>query len=186
MNEPLNLSPTLCGNLVTLRPVRENDWDGMFEVASNPKVWADHVKRNRYKEEEFRPYFDSAILSGSALTIIDNETGMIIGTSRYHDYKPKKGEIEIGWTFIACEFWGGEYNAEVKSLMLRHVFSFLDIVVFWVAKDNLISQSAMKKIGGVLRDGEFSKVDNGKVFPYVVFEIRKEDFPSGTLKANAV
>ena len=177
-----NLQPTLKGNLVTLRPVRDEDWEGMYRAASNPKVWAGHVKRNRYKKEVFRPYFESAISSGSAFTIIDNQNDKIIGTSRYHDYKPDGHEIEIGWTFLDCDYWGGKYNGEVKSLMLEYAFSFLDVVVFWVAKDNLRSRYAMEKIGGVLRDGEFSKSDNGEVFPYVVFEIRKEHFPSGSLK----
>ena len=66
--------------------------------------------------------------------------------------------------------------------MLQHIFKFLDIVVFWEAKDNLRSRYAMEKIGGVLRNSEFSKTDNGEVVPYVVFEIRKDKFPSGSLK----
>ena len=177
-----NLQPTLCGDLVTLRPIRGADWEGMYRVASNPKVWAGHVKKNRYQKDVFRPYFESGISSESALTILDNETGEIIGTSRYHDYKPEKREIEIGWTFIASEYWGGKYNAEIKRLMLQHAFKFLDSVVFWVAKDNLRSRKAMEKIGGVLRDGEFSKTDSGKIYPYVVFEIQKDKFPSRALK----
>jgi len=42
-------------------------------------------------------------------------------------------------------------NAEVKSLMLEYAFSFLEVIVVWVAKDNLRSRYAMQKIGGVLR-----------------------------------
>ena len=38
-------------------------------------------------EDIFRPYFDGALSSGAAFAIIDNQTGTIIGTSRYHDYK---------------------------------------------------------------------------------------------------
>jgi len=83
-----NLQPTLKGHLVTLRPVQEVDWEGMYRAASDPKVWAGHIKRDRYKKEVFRPYFESAISSGSAFTLIDNQTDKIIGTSRYHDYKP--------------------------------------------------------------------------------------------------
>ena len=56
-----------------------------------------------------------------------------------------------------------------------------DVVVFWIAKENLRSQAAMRKIGGKLRDGDYSKTDNGKRFPYVVFEIRKDDFFTGPL-----
>ena len=84
----VDFQPTLSDDLVTLRPIRKDDWEGIYSAASNPKVWAGHVKQNRYKKEVFRPYFDSAILSGSAFTIIDNVTSKIIGTSRYHDYKP--------------------------------------------------------------------------------------------------
>jgi len=174
--------PTLIGELVSLRPICESDWEGMFEVASNPEVWAGHVKRDRYKEDIFRPYFESAISSQSALTIICNETKRIIGTSRYQDYKPDQGEIEIGWTFIAHEYWGGRYNAEVKALMLDYIFGILECVVFWVARENIRSRKAMEKIGGALRPGNFSKTENGRHIPYVIYEIRKQNFPSGSLK----
>ena len=39
----------------------------------------------------------------------------------------------------------------------------------------------MRKIGGSLRDGTFSKTENGKELPYVVFEIRQKDFLTGPL-----
>lgn len=177
----LDLQPTLIGTLITLKPVQNDHWEGMFNAASNPNTWAGHVKRDRYEKEIFRTYFNSALSSASAFSIFDNATGKIIGTSRYHEYKSDIGEIEIGWTFIDCEYWGGKYNAELKRLMLQHIFSFLDVVVFWVARDNLRSCAAMQKIGGKLRDGEFSKTDNGQSFPYVVFEIQKADFLSGPL-----
>jgi len=163
--------------------MQERDWEGMFKASSNPKTWADHVKRDRYKENVFRSYFDSGISSGSALTIFDNTTKKIIGASRYHEYKSDIAEIEIGWSFIDCAYWGGRYNAEVKKLMLRHAFSFVDVVVFWVTQDNFRSRAAMKKIGGKLREGEFSKTDNAEVIPYVVFEIWQEDFLTGPLNS---
>ena len=178
-----NLQPILKSPLVTLRPVQPDDWADMFKAASNPKTWAGHINKDRYKEAVFRPYFDSALASGSAFTILENESGQIIGTSRFHDYKAAKSEIEIGWTFLDCDYWGGTYNAEIKRLMLRHAFTVLDCVVFWVAKDNLRSQYAMKKIGGILRLGEFSKSEGEREFPYVVFEIRKGNFLSGPLNS---
>jgi len=179
--ESPNLQPTLNGALVTLKPMHEQDWEGMFKAASNPKTWAGHVKRDRYKEDVFRAYFNSGLSSGSAFTIFDNKTQKIIGTSRYHEYKGDIAEIEIGWTFIDCAYWGGKYNADVKRLMLQHAFHFLDVVVFRVAEDNSRSRAAMRKIGGQRREGTFSKTDNGQIFPYVVFEIRKESFLAGPL-----
>lgn len=183
MQKP-DFQPTLTGTLVTLKPMHTHDWEGMFKAASNPKTWADHIKNSRYKEDVFRSFFNDGLSSGSALSIFDNKTGNIIGSSRYHAYNSDLAEIEIGWTFIDCAYWGGTYNAQVKRLMLQHAFSFLDIVVFWVATENLRSQAAMRKIGGTLREGEFSKTDNGQIYPYVVFEIRKENFLMGPLTAN--
>lgn len=183
MNKP-DLQPTLSSSLLTLRPIELSDWEGLFAVGSNSAVWADHVKTDRHKEENFRPYFDSAISSGAAFTVIENATGKIIGTSRFHDFKPDIGEVEIGWTFLATEYWGGKYNADMKRLMLGYVFEFARTVVFWVASENMRSRRAMIRIGGVLRDGEFTKSDNGVVYSYVVFEITRDDFLSGPLNCN--
>ena len=177
----VDFQPILKGDLVTIRPMQKSDWNAMYLAASNPLVWAGHVKQNRYKEAIFRPYFECGMSSGSAVTIIDNQTQKIIGTSRYNGYDKDRREVEIGWTFIACEYWGGLYNSEIKFLMLEHAFNFLRTVIFWVAKENLRSCRAMEKIGGVLRAGEFSKEDNGQTIPYVVYEIKKEDFLSGPL-----
>jgi len=180
MTDP-NLQPTLAGSVVTLRPMLPADWEGLFAAASDPAVWAGHVKRDRYKEEVFRPFFDGALSSKSALTIVDNTTGRIAGTSRYHAYKTDIQEIEIGWTFLARKYWGGKYNAEIKRLMLEHAFRFVKTVVFWVAEENTISRKAMQNIGGELRDGEFSKMDDGISYPYVVFEIDHQTFLNGPL-----
>ncbi|MBT8099655.1 MAG: GNAT family N-acetyltransferase, partial [Gammaproteobacteria bacterium] len=80
-------------------------------------------------------------------------------------------EIEIGWTFLARKYWGGNYNAEIKALMLQHAFRFVDTVVFWIGEENIRSRRAVEKIGAVLRDGVFDK--DG--MPHVVYEIHKPD-----------
>jgi RimJ/RimL family protein N-acetyltransferase len=51
--------------------------------------------------------------------------------------------------FLARSHWGGVYNAELKQLMLRHAFAFVDVVAFLVAPGNLRSQHAVETIGGV-------------------------------------
>ena len=45
--------------------------------------------------------------------------------------------------------WGGIYNREMKQLMLRHAFQFVNSVVLLVGPQNLRSQRAVEKIGGV-------------------------------------
>ena len=77
----------------------------------------------------------------------------VIGSSRFHGYNGEKSEIEIGWTFLARSHWGGVYNAEMKQLMLRRAFRFVNSVIFLVGPENLRSQRAVEKIGSV-RVGE--------------------------------
>ena len=145
----------------------------MYAIASDPKVWEQHPVSNRYQESEFRKYFKDALASGGALTFVEAATDTIIGSSRYYGHDPLKSEIEIGWTFLGRDYWGGSYNREIKTLMLEHAFRFVETVVFWVGETNLRSRRAMEKIGGVQRNGIFRRELSGDD-PYVVFEIRRQ------------
>ena len=171
-----DLQPTLVGANVIVRPILPSDWEGMFAAASDPEIWMLHPVRDRYTEPVFRTFFDSAVAGGSAFSIVDRASGRIIGSSRYHDYDPAQREIEIGWTFLAREYWGGSTNREVKDLMLAHAFTFVDTVVFWVGETNWRSQRAMEKIGGARRAEPGIRMLDGKTYSHVVFEIRKADY----------
>ncbi|PYV95587.1 MAG: N-acetyltransferase [Acidobacteria bacterium] len=146
---PFDLQPTLQGELLALRPLRPEDFPALYAVASDPLIWEQHPAWDRYKEEVFREFFREAMESGGAFIAIDSTDGRVIGSSRFHGYDEGKSEIEIGWTFLARSHWGGIYNAEMKRLMLRHAFRFVKSVVFLVGLQNLRSQKAMEKIGGV-------------------------------------
>ena len=69
-------------------------------------------------------------------------------------------------------------NREVKRLMLDHAFTFVDTVIFWVGEKNWRSQGAMTKIGGIRRDGLFTREASGAI-PYSVFEITKDRYQNG-------
>ena len=146
---PFELQPTLTGTLLELRPLRDEDFDELYACASDPGIWELHPEPERYKEDVFRGFFRGAMESGGGFAVIDRATGRIIGSSRYYGYDEQRSEIEIGWTFLARAYWGGVYNREMKTLMLRHAFRFVDSVVFLVGLENWRSQRAMEKIGGV-------------------------------------
>ena len=167
----LDLQPQLEGELLQLRPLRPDDWDALFAVASDPLIWAGHPNRERYTEPVFRDFFRTAIESGGALAVLDRATGRIIGSSRYVWHGPPRDELEIGWTFLARAYWGGRFNREMKRLMLQHAFQFVDRVVFIVGVTNIRSQKAMLKIGGVLTDRREVQVLHGQPSESVVFEI---------------
>ncbi len=141
--------PVLEGRLVELRPLRAEDHDELYAVAADPLIWEQHPVKDRCEEEGFRIFFREALESGGALIAIDADTHRVIGSSRFHAYGTDKREVEIGWTFLARSHWGGSYNREMKQLMLRHAFRFVDSVIFVVGVRNLRSQRAIEKIGGV-------------------------------------
>ena len=119
---PPDLQPTLIGPSVLIRPLRADDWQGLYAVASDPLIWELHPAHTRWQEPVFRAFFEEALSWQSSFAFVDRATGAIIGSSRYHGYSPDTGEIEIGWTFLARCHWGGATNTEVKSLMLDHAF----------------------------------------------------------------
>lgn len=168
-----DLQPTLTGDTIELSPTVESDWDGLLAVASDPEIWAAHPAHDRWREPVFRRYFDDALASGGGLTVRERASGRIIGASRYSCERAQPGEIEIGWTFLACEYWGGATNAELKRLMLGHAFRWFDPVIFLVGDTNIRSRKAMEKIGGVLRDEVQEHMMAGETSRHVVYEIRK-------------
>ena len=146
---PFDLQPILKGELLELRPLRAEDFHDLYAVAADPLIWEQHPIKDRYKEEVFKEFFREALETGGALIAIDSEDGQVIGSSRFHGYDQEKSEIEIGWTFLARSHWGGIYNREMKRLMLQHAFRFVNSVIFVVGTQNLRSQRAVEKIGGV-------------------------------------
>ncbi len=144
-----DLQPMLRGELLELRPLRPDDFDDLYAVASDPLVWEQHPMSDRWKRDVFEKFFEDALESGGALVAVDRKGGRVIGSSRFHAYDAEKSEVEIGWTFLARSRWGGAYNGEMKRLMLGHAFRFVKSVVFVVGERNLRSQRAVEKIGGV-------------------------------------
>src|SRR6266851_3449855 len=177
MTQP-DFQPTLTGLTVVVRPISAADWSELFAAGSDPEIWKVHPVRDRHTEAGFRKFFDGAVTSKMGFVFVDRSTGRLIGSSRYYGYEPELSEIEIGWTFIVRSHWGGATNREVKRLMLDHAFTFVDTVIFWVGEKNWRSQGAMTTIGGVKREGLFTRELSGDR-PYFIFEIAKRRYQGG-------
>jgi len=83
---PFDLQPTLRGALVELRPLRPEDYGGLYAVAADPLIWEQHPARNRHEEAVFREFFAESPASGGALLVTAAGTGQAIGSSRFHGY----------------------------------------------------------------------------------------------------
>lgn len=176
----MNRRPVLQGDRLTLRPLVPEDCDALFAVASDPGIWAVHPAHDRWQEPVFREFFAEAMARGGALAIIDKASGAIIGSSQFAEPEDP-GEIEIGWSFLARQYWGKGLNAEFKRLMLAHALEHFERVIFQVGEHNVVSRKAMANIGGALTDRTRCFERGGAMVEHVIFEITRESFAMGSL-----
>jgi N-acetyltransferase len=163
---PFDRQPTLDGELVAVRPLRQDDFEALHTAAADPLIWEQHPEPGRWRDDEFRTYFDGHLASDGAVAVVEHASGAIIGASRYDNFD-EVSEVEIGWTFLARPYWGGRHNADLKRVMLDHAFGSVDTVVFLVGNQNLRSRRAVEKLGAVVK---------GTRRGLVLYELTKEAF----------
>lgn len=180
----MDRQPVLEGDRLTLRPLRSDDWDALYAIASDRDIWAKHPSHDRWQEPVFRQFFAEAMTRGGALAIIDKNSGEIAGSSQFAQPEAEgPDEIEIGWSFLARKYWGLGYNAEFKRLMLAHALAHVGRAIFQVGEDNVISRRAMENIGGVLTDRIRTLDRGGVMVRHVIYGITREGFARGPLAA---
>ncbi len=143
----MNLQPTLQNDLLKLRPLVADDLEPLYNAANDPLIWDQHFDK-RNERATYERFFHEGILSGGALTVVHKNAGSIIGTSRYHQFEDFPNAVEIGWTFLTREHWGGMYNRMMKQLMIKHAMKEVDSVYLMIDQNNFRSQKAATKIGG--------------------------------------
>jgi len=165
----MNLQPThLQNNLIKLQPLKESDFEQLYQVASDPAIWEQHPQHDRYKRNVFQTFFEGALQSGGAFLVLDNATGEIMGSSRYYDYNQAQKSIAIGYTFLAKKYWGGAYNAALKQLMLQHIFQYVDEVVLHIGLNNFRSQKAALKIGARQKEVKYYNPEGEERLEFVI------------------
>lgn len=147
-NMNLNWQPTLENDLLILKPLTAEDFDDLFNVASDPLIWEQHPAKERSTKAGFEPFFKEAMESKGAFIVIDKKTGTAIGSTRYYPVLESANAIEIGWTFLARQYWGGNYNKSMKKLMMDYAFQLVADVLFYIHDTNYRSQKAVENIGG--------------------------------------
>ena len=149
----------LQNELLKLVPLHENDFEELYEVASDPLVWEQHPNTLRYQKAVFQNFFQGAIESKGAFFVRDAETDEAIGCSRFYDYNEDDNSILIGYTFIGRKYWGKDYNKALKKLMMEYAFHYVDTIYFHIGANNIRSQKAIEKIGAI-------KIDENEVIYY--------------------
>jgi len=172
----MNLQPILENEQLLLLPLQEADFDALYALAADPKIWEQHPAKDRWKKEVFRIFFEGAMQSKGAFKIIDKATGDVIGNTRYYNYQPETKTIEIGFTFYGTNSWGKNINPQVKKLMLDYIFEFVNRVTFTVGALNIRSQTAIQRLGAKKMDIEKYQSFGGDPLLHYMYAIDKKDY----------
>lgn len=143
----INSQPILENEKAILYPLQEEDFEALFAVASDPKIWEQHPANNRWKKDVFKTFFDLAMQSKGAFKIVDKSTGNIIGSTRIYNYDQQENSIFVGYTFYAVAYWGTGINRLVKNTLLDYIFQFVSKVYFHIGANNIRSQVAIERVG---------------------------------------
>jgi RimJ/RimL family protein N-acetyltransferase len=173
--------PQMQSDHLLLRPLSEEDSEAIYLAASDPLIWEQHPDPQRYQREIFEKNFlRGALDCGSALLVMDKNSGEVIGCSRFYEWNPEALEVAIGFTFIVRGRWGGGINGELKKLMLDYAFRHANKVWFHIGKDNWRSRKGTEKTGARFSH-ETKKIINGISHEYAYYSIDRTRYLSGEL-----
>jgi len=176
---------SLEGPTVTLVPMEMEQLDDLWNVAQAQEIWEFTASKIKSKED-----MKQAIEAATAerdrgmqmpFVVVDNESGRMIGSSRFLDLSTSHKSLEIGWTWYHPDYWRTRVNTETKFLMLQYAFEEMDVnrVQFCTDSRNIRSQTAIARLGakkeGVLRKHRI--IADGFERDTVVFSIIKEEWP---------
>ena len=108
-------------------------------------------------------------------------TGLIAGSTRFHDIVPTIDRVEIGYTWYARRWQRSHVNTACKLLLLTHAFDTLGckVVGFRTDNFNFASQRAIAALGakhdGTLRHHQARR--DGTVRDTVLFSILAHEWP---------
>lgn len=142
---------------IRLRFLSEEHRETLRGLAKDERIW-EYTKTllltDTY-DRQFDKYFGEALgfaaVGAQAYCISDAVTGDFIGMTRVYDIDTRVKKATIGHTWYSPAVWGKVHNKACKFLLLEYLFETLGLqrVDFRVASQNIRSQKAVMKIGGV-------------------------------------
>jgi RimJ/RimL family protein N-acetyltransferase len=182
----INIHPvTLEGHGIGLEPLAYEHHDGLAAAAADGRLW-ELWFTSVPQPEQTQAYIASALAGQEAghmlpWAVRELTSGMIVGTTRYHDIVAEIDRVEIGWTWYGKGWQRSHVNTSCKLLLLGHAFDTLGCKVVGLRTDNfnLASQRAIEALGakkdGVIRH-HWARRD-GTIRDSVIYSILANEWP---------
>lgn len=176
---------TLEGHGVRLEPLTLEHHDGLVAAASDGQLW-NLWYTSVPGPDQTRAYIDAALDGQKAgvmhpWAVRELTTGLIAGSTRYHDIVAAIDRVEIGWTWYAERWHRSHLNTVCKLLLLEHAFDTLGCHVVGLRTDNFNfrSQRAIEALGakkdGVIRHHQARR--DGSARDSVMYSIIRSEWP---------
>jgi RimJ/RimL family protein N-acetyltransferase len=180
--------PLLKGPDVYLRFLAQTDREPLRRLARDERLWefTKTLLIDPTYDEQFDKYFNEALAvaspGGQPFTIHATGDDSLLGMTRVYDVDLKVKKATIGFTWYIPAVWGKIHNKQCKLLLLQYLFEKRGLmrVDFKVASQNIRSQRAVMKIGGV-HEGtlrRFTMRNDGTPSDTFVFSILAEEWPA--------
>ena len=152
---------TLEGHDVRLEPLSAEHESDLVAAVSDGRLWElwYTVVPEPEKMAEYISAAQAGYEAGHMLpwAVRDLKTGVVVGSTRYHDVVAAIDRVEIGYTWYAASWQRTRINTACKLLLFTHAFETLGCAVVGLRTDafNHRSQRAIEALGarkdGVLR-----------------------------------
>src|SRR5215211_8248596 len=131
---------TLEGYGVRLEPLSTEHHDGLVAAASDGRLW-ELWFTSVPEPDKVSAYISTAFegqQKGHMLPWVVRElaSGIIAGTTRYHDIVPEIDRVEIGWTWYGKQWQRTHVNTACKLLLFTHAFETLGCRMVGLRTDN--------------------------------------------------
>ncbi len=191
----MNLTPTsLTGLRAQLIPQTLDHLSALHEAGQYPEIWSYMTLQTTPTLERLARYIESGLAEQAAetclpFTIVDRETGSMVGSTRLFDISGPHRHGEIGHTWLTPPVWRTRINTECKYLLLSYAFETLGMIRVQFKTDlrNARSQAAIERLGalkeGVLRNHVI--LNDGYIRHSVMYSITDSEWPAVKTRLEA-
>ena len=180
---------TLEWNGVRLEPLGLQHADGLRAAAMDGKLWELRIT-SVPEPHDVEGYIQRALAMPDrvAFAVLDATTGIVIGSTSYHDILPAVDRVEIGWTWYAKSRQRSHVNTTCKLLLLAHAFDTLGCAVVGWRTDifNVASQKAIERLGakkdGIIRHNAVRR--DGSIRDTVMYSLLRGEWPETKLQLH--